>query len=138
MSDYRRISVIIPAFQESGRIGGTITAWSSYLNENYPNSEIILVCDGCTDNTAEMARSSLQASSNCTLEVIELPINQGKGKAVQTGVLKAAQDLVVYTDSDLSYLPNILNQFIEAIEEGADIAIAQRSKDEKYPALVGD
>ncbi|MBP7861325.1 glycosyltransferase [bacterium] len=135
MSDYRRISVIIPAFQESGRIGGTITAWSSYLNENYPNSEIILVCDGCTDNTAEMARSSLQASSNCTLEVIELPINQGKGKAVQTGVLKAAQDLVVYTDSDLSYLPNILNQFIEAIEEGADIAIAQRSKDEKYPGF---
>ena len=134
MPDYRRISVIIPAFQESGRIGGTITAWSNYLDKNYPGSEIITVCDGCTDNTAEVARASMQ-STNCALGVIELAKNQGKGKAVQTGVLKATNDLVVYTDSDLSYMPDILQKFIEAIENGADIAIAQRSKDEQYPGF---
>jgi len=137
MPDYRRISVIIPAFQESARIGATISAWSNYLEQNYPNSEIILVCDGCTDNTAEVAQASFQSSNctNCAFEIIELAQNQGKGKAVQTGILKASKDLVVYTDSDLSYLPDILNQFIQAIEEGADIAIAQRSKDEQYPGF---
>lgn len=134
MPDYRRISVIIPAFQESGRIGGTIKAWSTYLEHNYPQSQIIVVCDGCTDNTAEIAKTSMQ-SPNCNLLVIELAQNQGKGKAVQTGILKASLDLVVYTDSDLSYMPDILEKFIDAIENGADIAIAQRSKDEQYPGL---
>lgn len=134
MPDYRRISVIIPAFQESSRIGATIQAWSNYLEQNYAGSEIIVVCDGCTDNTANVARQSMQ-SPNCTLDVIELVQNQGKGKAVQTGILKATRDLVVYTDSDLSYMPDILEKFIDAINNGADIAIAQRSKDEQYPGF---
>jgi glycosyltransferase involved in cell wall biosynthesis len=128
------ISLVIPAYQEEKRIAHTIDSLSTYLEKTHPGTELIVVCDGCTDGTAATARSSFK-SSTCTLKVIELTPNQGKGAAVQAGMLEAKGDYIFFTDADLSFEPELLELFLHALLEGADVAAAQRKKETKYPGL---
>lgn len=67
-------------------------------------------------------------ADSCTLRLIEISENQGKGNAVKVGVMEAQGNVIVFTDSDLSYEPQLLDQFLEKIDEGADLVIAQRRK----------
>lgn len=126
------ITVVFPAYQEEKRIGMTMEAWAAYLDEHYPGSEVVVVTDGCTDKTAQMAMNTFRSNS-CTLKVIELSENEGKGNAVKVGMLQARGNIIVFTDSDLSYAPDLLPEFVSKIEEGADLAIAQRRKKTQYP-----
>ncbi len=134
IGEYSKISVVLPAYQEAKRIGDTIKHWSAYLDENFPGTEVIVVCDGCTDDTAQVALNNF-TSTKCTIKVLDLPVNQGKGMAVKEGILNATGDTVVFTDSDMSYQPDVLPLFLDKIKSGADVAIAQRQKDEKYPGM---
>ena len=52
------ISLIVPAYNEEKRIGETVRALSAYLESRHPDSELLIVCDGCKDRTAEVARQS--------------------------------------------------------------------------------
>lgn len=95
-----------------------------------------MVTDGCRDKTAEVARQAFASNnSSCSLNLIELAENQGKGNAVKVGMLAAQGKIIVFTDSDLSYEPELLDQFLEKIQEGADLAIAQREKKTQYPGI---
>jgi dolichyl-phosphate beta-glucosyltransferase len=128
------LSIVFPAYQEEKRIGMTMEAWSKFLSAQHPGTEVIVVCDGCTDGTAQAARSAFNAK-NCQLKVIELSPNRGKGNAVSVGVLAARGTTVVFTDSDLSYEPELLEDFLHQIDAGADVVIAQRRKKTQYPGL---
>ncbi len=125
------VSIIIPAFQEEKRIAHTIESLSSYLEIAYPGTELIVVCDGCTDNTAKVAKESFH-SSQCLLKIIELPQNVGKGAATKAGIEQAIGEYIIYTDADLSFAPATLAEFLPKLEEGADIAIAQRKRTTSY------
>jgi len=129
------LSVVFPAYQEEKRIGMTMEAWAKYLSANHPGTEVIVVCDGCTDGTAQAARNAFNAE-NCTLKVIELSPNRGKGNAVSVGVLAAQGEVVAFTDSDLSYEPELLGDFLYQIGAGADVVIAQRRKKTQYSGLL--
>jgi len=128
------ISIIIPAYQEEKRIANTIESLSAYLNPNYPGTEIIVVCDGCTDNTARVAEGAFRAS-RCSIKVIELPKNCGKGSAIKVGVKEARGDFIIFTDADLSFAPNTIDEFLPKLKDGADVVIAQRKKTVSYPGL---
>jgi dolichyl-phosphate beta-glucosyltransferase len=128
------ISVVVPAYQEEKRIAQTVVAFSRFLSENYPGAELIVVCDGCTDNTAGVVRENF-AGDRCQLKVIELTANQGKGQAVKEGMLAAAGRYLFFTDADLSFQPQVLNSLLEPLRNGADIAISQRKKETRYPGL---
>jgi dolichyl-phosphate beta-glucosyltransferase len=109
-------------------------AWSMFLSAHHPGTEVIVVCDGCTDGTAAEARKSFTAES-CQLKIIEVSPNQGKGNAVSVGVMAAQGGVIVFTDSDLSYEPSLLDDFLHQINAGADVVIAQRQKKTQYPGL---
>jgi dolichyl-phosphate beta-glucosyltransferase len=128
------LSIVFPAYQEEKRIGMTMETWSKFLSAHHPGTEVIVVCDGCTDGTAAVARAAF-ASDNCRLKVIELSQNQGKGNAVAAGVMAAQGDVIVFTDSDLSYEPDLLDDFLQQINTGADVVIAQRRKKTQYPGF---
>jgi dolichyl-phosphate beta-glucosyltransferase len=128
---HAKLSVIIPAYQEEERIVDTIKSLSIYLENKYPGSEIIVVCDGCTDNTATKAREAFVASK-CTLKIIELAKNAGKGYAIKIGVKEAQGDYIIFTDADLSFPPNTMEKFLPRLIAGADIVIAQRKKTASY------
>jgi dolichyl-phosphate beta-glucosyltransferase len=125
MGDQPLISLIIPAYQEEKRIGQTIGSWSAYLERHHPGTEVIVVCDGCTDRTAEVVRRAFFATG-CTLEVIELAKNEGKGYAVRAGMREAAGEYLFFTDADLSYQPETMDELLRRLRDGADVVIAQR------------
>ena len=134
MGQQSKISLIVPAYQEEKRIGMTIENLSAYLEANHPGTEVIVVCDGCTDSTAAVARSAFVAPS-CTLKVLELSPNAGKGFAVRAGVQEAGGDYIFFTDADLSFAPEVMDLFLPVLLNGADVVIAQRSKAHEYPGL---
>ncbi len=125
------ISIVVPAYQEESRVGQTIRALSAYLESQDPGAEIILVCDGCTDRTAEVATAAFSAPS-CRLHVIELARNKGKGHAVRAGVEKASGEYVFFTDADLAFAPDLIREFVARLAAGADVVIAQRRPGERY------
>ena len=94
------ISIVFPAYQEEKRISMTMESLASYLDAHHPGSEVVVVTDGCRDNTAKVAFETFK-SDTCTLRLIEISENQGKGNAVKVGVMEALGIVIVFTVSEL-------------------------------------
>ncbi len=92
------LSIIIPAFNESKKIGLDVEAASSFFNEAGLEGEIIVVDDGSSDDTAEAARRPAIPPS-VKRSVITLEQNSGKGAAVKRGILESKGTVVLYADS---------------------------------------
>lgn len=114
-----KISVIIPAYNECGRIRETIRSLVNYLERIEYDYEIVVVDDKSTDKTAEAVRSE-------GLEPLCLPVNRGKGGAVKSGVMAATGDVVLFTDADLPYSLSLIEESVSRIKFGADAAIGSR------------
>ncbi|MBN9500319.1 MAG: hypothetical protein BGO01_18730 [Armatimonadetes bacterium 55-13] len=90
----RQVAVIIPAKDEEMRIGNVLKAVMASKLAN----EIIVVSDGSTDRTAEVA-GKFEG-----VKVYKLPYNMGKGAAMAFGVSKTKADLIAFVDADLQGL----------------------------------
>jgi glycosyltransferase involved in cell wall biosynthesis len=115
-SDHKVI-VIIPAYNEARFIGSVI------LKLNQHPIKVLVVDDGSTDETGQIARAA-------GADVIRLDTNQGKGAALNAGILEASQqdpDAIVIIDADGQHLPGELAQIVKPIlENKADIAVGSR------------
>ncbi|WP_236777795.1 glycosyltransferase family 2 protein [Anoxybacter fermentans] len=111
------ISVLIPAFNEAERIAITIQSLRKGLvNENF---EVIVIDDGSTDKTGDIAR-------NCGATVVSLPTNRGKGTAINQGLKKAGGDIFLLVDADLGESAQLIAQLLKPIQRGeADLTIAR-------------
>src|SRR5678815_5312896 len=96
------LSVVIPAYNEAARLGKTLRAVVDYLRQNFPDGELIVVDDGSTDETADLARTVFQDSGSLRTSVISYKSNLGKGRAVRLGLLAARGDVTLFSDADLS------------------------------------
>jgi dolichyl-phosphate beta-glucosyltransferase len=96
------LSVIIPAYNEAVRLGKTVRAIVDYLREYSPDAEVIVVDDGSSDQTADLARHAFVDSGNLRTSVISYKSNLGKGRAVRLGLLAARGDVTLFSDADLS------------------------------------
>jgi dolichyl-phosphate beta-glucosyltransferase len=119
------LSVIIPALNEEKRLGASLDKIRAYLAGKPFASEVIVVDDGSTDRTAEVARKALEG--RVPVRVIRLESNQGKGYAVKTGVLASAGETVLFTDADLSTPIEELDKFLLRLAEGFDVVIGSRA-----------
>jgi len=126
---HRSISIVIPAYNEEGRLRPSIEKIRRYLDStNWDFSEVVVVDDGSRDATARIAREE-------GVRVLENPGNRGKGYTVRHGMLEARGDWVLYTDADLSAPIEELEKLWEAAgREGAQVAIGSRAVDR---SLVG-
>lgn len=98
-----RLSVVIPAFNEAGRLPQTLERIAAYLTakaELLP-AEVVVVNDGSTDATAAVA-AAWQPPPGLSLVLHSLPQNRGKGAAVRAGLALASGELVLITDADLA------------------------------------
>jgi len=112
-----KISVVLPAKNESGAIGQTIAR----IQKLQLVQEIIVVNDGSTDNTKNIAE---QAGA----KVITHPYSKGNGAAIKTGARNATGDIIVFMDADGQHNPNDIFPLIEKIEQGYDLVVGARQK----------
>jgi glycosyltransferase involved in cell wall biosynthesis len=117
-------SIVIPAYNESTRIGATLQRVLAYVEQQGWDAEIIVVNDGSQDDTAEVVRSYSQKDSR--LRLLENPRNRGKGYSVRNGMLHSAGQVLMFSDADLSSPIEEAAKLIEAIQAGADVAIGSR------------
>jgi glycosyltransferase involved in cell wall biosynthesis len=113
---------VIPAYNESTRLPSTLEKLHAYLSNQPYAWEILVVANGCTDGTEEVARSISARIAN--LQVIAVA-KRGKGLAVKTGTLASRGDIVFLCDADLSMPPEIIRLFIEQAR-AADVVAGTR------------
>jgi glycosyltransferase involved in cell wall biosynthesis len=127
-------SVVIPCFNEAARIGQTVRATLEYLNSASPESELIVVNDGSTDETSTIARNAL-APAKIEARLLENFPNRGKGAAVGRGLLAAQRPIGLFFDADLSTPLSEIPKVIEPIANGdVDLAFGSRALDR---SLIG-
>ena len=119
------LSVVVPAFNESARLGPSLDLICEYLSADQYSWELIVVDDGSTDGTAGIAR--LAAALDPRVRLVQLPRNRGKGHAVRAGVLASAGQLVLMTDADLSTPISELKVLVNAMTPGLAGAIGSRA-----------
>ena len=117
-------SIVIPAYNESARLGVTLEKVLAYVHSQRWDAEVIVVNDGSRDNTAEIIRSF--AARDPVVRLVENPGNRGKGYSVRNGMLLARGQIVMFSDADLSSPIGEASKLIRALAEGADIAIGSR------------
>lgn len=117
------LSVVIPAYNEESRLPKMLNEALDYLAKQIFDYEIIVVDDGSSDQTAEVAKQY----SEKTIKVIKLSQNQGKAEAVKQGIMAAQGELVLFADADGSTpfieIEKLLNQY----QKGYPVVIGSRS-----------
>jgi glycosyltransferase involved in cell wall biosynthesis len=123
------VSIVIPAFNESARIGDSIKKIDRFLREFPFSAEVIVVDDGSADNTSEIVMK-------CPVKGVRLVQNgqnHGKGYSVRQGVLSASGRYVLFSDADLSAPIEELNKLLDvAMKDNIDVVIGSRAVDRKY------
>jgi len=111
---HMNISIVIPAHNEAGTIGGIIAE----VRQIVPDAEIIVVDDASTDGTATVAREA-------GARVISHPYNIGNGAAVKTGIRAATGDTIVLMDGDGQHNPADIPLLLAAAQTH-DMVVAAR------------
>ena len=124
------LSIVIPAFNEAERLGETLCTVFEYLNRQVPNSEVIVVDDGSSDRTADVAEESFARAGSVRAEAIRVRPNHGKGYVVRTGLLAASAPVALFTDADLSTPITETPKLVNPIERGeSDLTFGSRALD---------
>jgi len=125
------LSVVIPMFNERHRIGPTLDAVRTGLDEPGLTAEIILVDDGSTDGTADIVEPHLHDHPRGPIArtvLLRLDRNRGKGAAVRTGLHAARGDHHLMMDADGSNDVRDVRTLLDAARTaGADLAIGSRA-----------
>ncbi len=116
------LSIIIPAHNEQNRLPGTLEQIFHFLEQQTFTSEVLVVENGSTDKTFEIAREF--AKQHASLRVLQS--KKGKGAAVQHGMLNARGKYRFMCDADLSMPAGEIVKFIPPQLQDFDIAIASR------------
>jgi glycosyltransferase involved in cell wall biosynthesis len=127
------LSIVIPAYNESSRVGKSLEAVRKYAAAKPFDIEVVLVDDGSSDRTMEIFQEfqSLWPKTR----ILPNATNRGKGYSVRRGVLEARGEVILFTDADLSAPIEETDKLLAALESaGADAAIGSRALDRK---LVG-
>ena len=120
------LSIVIPAFGESKKIGRDVEAASTFLESNHLAGEIIIVDDGSGDGTAEAAEK-VEVPSGTALKVVRLHHHMGKGYAIRTGIKQTSGEYVMFADSGCCVPYGNVLRGLDMLKSGAcDIAHGSR------------
>lgn len=120
------LSVIIPAYNEERRLPATLDQVVQYLTAQSYFAEIILVDDGSTDGTQQIARH--YSSDHVPLRIVQHPdlLNHGKGAAVCRGMLEARGRYRLFMDADNSTTVDQVERCWPWCEAGYALVIGSR------------
>lgn len=110
-------SIIMPTYNQAGYIRRAI---ASLFSQNYPAWELIIVNDGCTDNTEELIKEYL---TDERITYVKNERNKGLGNVLNQGLDRAKYDYIAYLPSDDYYYENHLLTLKEEFEQGEDTVL---------------
>lgn len=112
---YGTLSIILPAKNEEGAVGATVAG----IRALFPDAQIIVVNDGSTDGTGDLARIA-------GADVVTHPYSKGNGAAIKTGARHATGEIIVFMDADGQHDPADIPSFLAKISEGYDMVVGAR------------
>ncbi|MEV8594963.1 bifunctional polysaccharide deacetylase/glycosyltransferase family 2 protein [Streptomyces sp. NPDC052012] len=128
----RPVSVIVPAYNEKECIANTLT---SLARSTHP-IEIIVVDDGSTDGTGEIARATARSLGMTGVRVVRQE-NAGKPAALNNGVRHASHDIVVMMDGDTVFEPDTVRHLVQPFADPEVGAVAGNAKVGNRRTVIG-
>ncbi len=119
-------SLIFPAYNPGAVAGKTWLEVQDFLRATEDAWEIIFVCDGCSDGSAERLTEWSRPFSS-SVRVLSYVPNRGKGYAVRQGLMAARGTWRIFTDIDLAYGIEDVGRVARELRAGAEVAIASRT-----------
>ena len=119
------LSIIIPAYNEEALIVSTLNGLKSYLSARSEPYEIIVIDDGSQDKTARCIQD-WKKINGVDLHLFTNEQNMGKGFSIQRGVQESRGSYVIFIDADLPYELHAIDDFLNALRNGYDLAIGSR------------
>lgn len=110
------LSIILPAKNEENGLKGLLPL----LRRSFPDAELIVVDDGSTDNTPQIA-------AKCGARLIQHPYSLGNGAAIKTGARAAQGEILVFMDADGQHQPDDINRLLAELDKGYEMAIGARA-----------
>ncbi len=126
----KHLSLIIPAYNEESRIGGTLINYDKKIKEKFKNYEIIVVLNGCKDNTLKVVKELQNNMPKLKFINYEQPI--GKGGAIIEGMKYSEGEIIGFVDADDAFNIDGVLGLIEDVEGGADCVIASKWKNQTF------
>lgn len=115
MKQLHTVSIILPAKNEAQNLAPLL----SELTTRFSDAEILVINDGSTDNTAQIA-------ADAGARVINHPYSQGNGASIKTGARNAKGEILVFMDADGQHDPADIPNLISKLHEGYDMAVGAR------------
>jgi glycosyltransferase involved in cell wall biosynthesis len=120
----RDFCLLIPAFNEAEMIPDLIRAVREAFHRFELDGQVLLVDDGSTDGTGDLARAEGEGWPN--LRVLRHRTNLGKTEAMLTGARHTDRTWMVLFDADLQHLPDEIPRFLERLQEGWDMVTGRK------------
>ncbi|MBK7763406.1 MAG: glycosyltransferase family 2 protein [Bacteroidetes bacterium] len=122
-----KLSIVIPAYNEGPTIHHILNKVQLVALPNAMEKEVIIVNDCSKDDTESAIEKYRAENPSLPITYYKHEVNQGKGAAIRTGILKASGDFVIIQDADLEYDPEEFNILLKPLLMGvADVVYGSR------------
>lgn len=126
--DRLKVIVVLPAYNEEACLARLLDRIDEAMFEANQPYQVLVVDDGSSDRTAEIARSFC---GRMPLILVQHAVNEGLGGTIKDGLLRAAQeardkDVIITMDADDTHTPGLILRMLRMINEGHDVVIASR------------